>query len=509
MSSQPVSGAPPAPPLAVEHAAQSAAQRAGRGWVLGAVLATMFMIALEATIVATAMPTIVGQLGGFDLFSWVFTGYVMSQAVTIPIYGRLADIYGRKRVLLFGISVFLTGSILCGLAWSMPALIVFRIIQGTGGGALLPVAMTLVGDLYAPQERARIQGLLSGAWGAAAILGPLIGAFLVAHLPWPSVFWINLPIGLCAGLLIAATLREQVQLRAHRIDYLGSVLMTLGTGVLMFAIVQGATLSLAVVIVLAAVAAGILASFFVHESRTAEPMLPLALFRNRIIAGAMIANFGVAAMLMGTTAFLPAYLQGVMGKKALVAGLILMGMTVSWSCGSTFSGQIALRTSYRTGATLGGSLLVIGSLIFIGLDPGRTTSWAGAGAIISGFGMGLISNSFLVALQSTVDWHQRGTATSTAVFMRMTGQGVGTAVFGGILNVSLAGDLAGGGNFIDRMLDPALRDALPPAQMAVVRHDFAGALHNVYLLGGVVALVVLAASLLLPAGLSPARRGGD
>ncbi|HXP31856.1 MAG TPA: MDR family MFS transporter [Stellaceae bacterium] len=481
------------------------ASRSSRPWVFAATLATMFMVAIEATIVATAMPTIVGQLGGFDLFSWVFTAYLMTQAVTIPIYGRLADLYGRKRVLYVGTIFFLLGSVLCGFAWSMTALIGFRVMQGVGAGALLPVSMTLVGDLYAPAERARIQGLLSGTWGAAAILGPLLGAFLVTHLSWPAVFWVNVPIGIVAGSLIALTLHERVQERQHRIDYLGSLLLALGTGLLMFVLVQGSRLNLALDLALTAAAALALALFLIQEMRAPEPMLPLDLFRNRILAGGMIVNFGTGAVVMGTTAFLPAYIQGVMGRSALAAGLALMGMSASWSCGSALAGPTMLRTSYRFTATLGGAVLIAGSLILIALDPERGALWAGAGAVVSGLGMGLVSNSFLVSIQSSVEWHRRGVATSTAVFMRMTGQGVGTAVFGGILNAGLAGDLAGGGRFVDRILDPTLRQSLPAAQIATVMRDFAQALHNVYLIGGFVALVILAAALLLPAGLSPVR----
>lgn len=479
---------------------------ATRRWVFAATLATMFMVAIESTIVATAMPTIVGEIGGFNLFSWVFTAYLITQAVTIPIYGRLADLYGRKRVLLAGIAVFLLGSVLCGLAPGMLVLVLCRVVQGVGGGAVLPVAMTLVGDLYTPAERAKIQGILSAAWGAAALIGPLVGAFLVAHFIWSSVFWVNVPLGVVAGGMIALTLHERIEHRRHRIDYLGSALMTIGTGLLMFVLAQGAALEGKVALLLAVVALIVLALFLLHEARTPEPMLPLSLWRDRVIAGGMVANFGLGALLMGTTAFLPAYMQGVLGKTALVAGLMLMGMSLSWSCGSTLAGQIMLRTSYRWTATAGGLVLVLGSTILIGLDPTRGVLWAGAGAVVSGLGMGVVSNAFLVSIQSGVEWQQRGIATSTVVFMRMIGQAVGTAVFGGILNASLAGDLAGGGGqLIDRILEPELRRTLPPEQMAAVMRDFAGALHNVYLIGGVLALVTLAAVLVLPRGWSPVR----
>lgn len=485
-------------------AALAGVDRVRRRWIFVATLATMFMIAVEQTVVATAMPTIVAALGGFRLFSWVFTAYLMTQAVTVPIYGRLADLYGRKRALMVGITLFLIGSVLCGLAWSMVALIAFRVLQGLGAGALLPVSMTLVGDLFPAAERARIQGVLSGTWGTAAILGPLIGAFIVAHTVWSMVFWVNVPFGVVAAALIGLTLRERVERRPHRIDYLGAALMALGTGLLMVVLVQGSELGLHVALELGGLAFLMLLLFFLNEARTPEPILPLALWRHRVIAGAMIVNFSTGAVLMGTTAFLPAYLQVVLGRTALVAGLTLMGMSVSWSCGSTLAGQVMLRSSYRTAAVAGGAILLLGSVILINLDPQRGAWWAGAGASIIGFGMGLASNACLVSLQSSVDWHQRGVATSSAVFMRMTGQGVGTAVFGGILNASLAHDLAGG-RAVERLLDPVLRRALPSMQIETIMGDFDGALHNVYLIGGVLALAILAAALLQPAGLSPVR----
>jgi EmrB/QacA subfamily drug resistance transporter len=481
------------------------AKSSSRPWVLAATMATMFIAAIEGTIVATAMPTIVGRLGGFELFSWVFTSYFLTQAVTIPIYGRLADLYGRKRVLFVGIFFFLVGSVLCGLAWNMVSLIAFRALQGIGAGGILPIAMTLVGDLYTPAERARIQGYLSGVWGTAAIIGPLLGAVLVAHLSWSLVFWVNVPIGLVAVTMLAVTLREQVQHRRHQIDYLGSVLLTIGTGFLMFALVQAATLSIATIVVLVAIAALSLVGFFIHESRAPEPMLPLRLLRNRVIAGGNIANFAFGAVMMGITAFLPAYVQGVMGRSALVAAVTLMMMTVSWATGAMVTGRLMLWTSYRTGAAIGGCVLVVGSLVMVGLNPASGPVWAGLGAMLSGLGLGFVSNSFVVAIQSSVDWAERGIATSTILFTRMIGQAIGTALFGGILNASIGGRIVAGPDIANKIMEPALRETLSAADMEVLVTAFASALHNVYLIDVGLALVVLAASLAMPAKLSPVR----
>ncbi|MGH7088934.1 MAG: MDR family MFS transporter [Stellaceae bacterium] len=419
-----------------------------RSLVLAAVMAMMFMIAIEGTIVATAMPTIVGELGGFDLFSWVFTAYLLSQAVTIPIYGRLADLYGRKHVLFFGMAVFLGASFCCGWSWGMVPLVLFRLVQGVGAGALMPVGMTIVADLYSPAERARIQAWVSSVWVIGAILAPLLGAFLIAHANWATVFWVNIPLGLIASAMISVWLKERRTPRQHRIDYVGSVLMMVGSGALMYVLVQATRLSFATIAFLGSFALLLLAILMLHEFRIREPMLPLRLWRDRIVVGGNLVNLLIGAVLMGLTAFLPPYVQGVMEKSALTAGFMLTAMSGAWPTGSAIAGQIMLRTSYRTTATLGGVLLVVGSLMVIAIVPGRSTGFVAFAALLSGFGMGLANNSFLVAVQSNVAAEDRGAATSSLVFMRMVGQSLGTAVFGGIVNHQLKSRIPGAGDIV-------------------------------------------------------------
>jgi EmrB/QacA subfamily drug resistance transporter len=478
-----------------------------RIWVLAAAMATIFITAIEGTIVATALPVIVGELGGFDLFSWVFTGYLLTQAATTPIYGRLADLYGRKRVLFVGLALFLVGSVLCGFAWSMVWLVVFRVVQGIGTGALVPVAQTIIADLYPPAERARIQGYLSSVWGVGAILGPLVGAWLVAHASWSMVFWVNVPIAITAWLMLALTLQERIERRPHRIDYLGSLLMILATSLLMFVLVDAAALSIAAVIVMVAASAVLLVLFLLHERRAPEPMLPIDLWRNPIIAGGNLACLMLGAVIMGSTAFLSLYVQGVMGGSALVAGFALASMSISWPFGSSAGGRLMLRTSYRTAAATGGLPLLAGSVVMIELDPSRGPLWAAAGALLIGIGMGFTINTFVVAIQSTVDWGRRGVATSTTVFTRIIGQSMGAAVFGGILNAGLADHAVRGSDAVNRIMDPALRQSLPAAELAPLVEAIAQGLHKVYLLNGVLVLVVLATVLCLPAGLNPTNQG--
>jgi EmrB/QacA subfamily drug resistance transporter len=362
---------------------------AGRSWVLVAMIVTIFMSALEGTIVATAMPTIISALGGFDLFSWVFTSYLLSMAISTPIYGRLADLYGRKRVLLWATGLFLVGSILCGFATNMVLLIVYRVVQGIGAGALFPLALTIIGDIYSPAERARIQGWLSSIWAVAAVLGPTVGAAVIAHLSWAMIFWVNVPIGLVAmGILIVA-FDEKIRHRDHSIDLIGALLMALGIFLLMFALVQAAALSAGVFAALVAAAVVALVVFYFRERRAPEPIMPPVIWRNPVIVTGNSATLVVGAALMGTTAFLPLYVQGVMGRSALVAGFALTAISIGWPIGSAVAGRMMARASYRTTAAVGGVFVFLGALMMMLLDPSRGALWAGLGAALTGFGFGI------------------------------------------------------------------------------------------------------------------------
>ena len=306
-----------------------------RRLVLAAVMMAIFMAAIDLSIVATAMPTIVAELGGFHLFSWTFAAYLLAQAVTIPIYGRLADLYGRKRVFFAGASLFLLGSTLCGLAWGMVPLILFRGLQGAGAGAVQPIATTIVGDIYSPAERARVQGYISGVWGVAAVIGPILGAFLVQHVSWSLVFWINLPIGAATFVMFGRFLHEHQQPRRHRIDYLGSVLMVLGAGGIMLALMQiGNSGEMVTIAALAVVGAIALTALAAHERSAPEPLLPLNLWRNRVVVVGCLAGFANGALMMSLSAFLPTYVQGAMGRSPAAAGLALAASSVSWTFAS-------------------------------------------------------------------------------------------------------------------------------------------------------------------------------
>ncbi len=476
---------------------------ARRRWIMTAAMMAMFMAAVESTIVSTAMPTIVATLGDFHLLSWVFAAYLLTQAVTIPVYGRLADLYGRKRVLIVGCGVFLAGSALCGFAWNMPALILFRGLQGLGAGAIMPVATTIVGDIYSPTERGRVQGAISSLWGVAAVTGPLLGAFLVQQVGWPTVFWVNLPIGAAAVLVLALVLNEQRPPRPHSVDYLGSLLLMAGSSALILALVQAGSLGAGMVMGLLAVAALALFLLLRHERRHPEPMMPLELWHLRIIAAVNIGAFAIGAVMMATVVFVPTYVQGVMGRSAILAGFALTAMSMGWPLGSTLAGRLVNRFSYRAMAAVCGVALVLGAALLIAMTPARGPLWAGSAAFLTGLGMGFGNTSLILAAQSSVPWRQRGIATSMGLFMRMLGQSVGAAIFGGILNLGLARRLPGAGDVVERLMEPSQRAELGAGATARLAQAVAASLHQVYLVAGLLALAALALALLFPAGVNP------
>lgn len=483
------------------------ARAASRPWIMTAAVICIFMTAIEGTVVATAMPTIVSQLGDFHLFSWVFSAYFLTQAIAIPLSGRFADLFGRKPLLFFGLALFLVGSSACGLAPNMLTLILFRIVQGIGAGCVMPVTQTLISDIYPPAERARIQGYLSSIWATAAICGPLMGALLVTHLSWRWIFWINVPLGIAAFALLAAALHEERARRSHRIDYLGAVLMASGIGLLMFALNQATSFGLPLFLALLAGALLLLVTLYRYEQVAPEPVMPLHVWRHPIVLAATVACFTVGAITIAQSAFLPAYVQGVMGKTPLIAGYVVSVSSVTWMFGSAAGGKIMLHSSYRVATTIGSCIVIAGAIFLITLAPGRGPLWAGAGTALTGLGMGLFQNTFFLAAQAAVTRDQRGTATASTLFARILGQSVGSALFGGIVNLGLADRI--GGNAVDKIMDPALRSNFPADEIGPLMTAVAAALHNVYLVTGLLVLVGFAVTRVLPRGLSPTNAARD
>ncbi|MBY0120880.1 MDR family MFS transporter [Bacillus sp. S/N-304-OC-R1] len=408
-----------------------------RPLVLASVMLAMFMGAIEATIVSTAMPAIVGDLGGFSLYSWVFSAYLLMNTVTVLIYGKLSDLFGRKPIIITGIIIFLIGSILCGFAETMTMLIIFRLIQGFGAGAVMPIATTIVGDIYTKEERAKIQGYLSSVWGISAVMGPAIGGLLVEYVSWHYVFWINIPLGIMAIIGIGKFLHEDIEKKKPEIDYLGAVLLTAAISSLMIVLVEGGTnwsWSSPNTIGLLTVSIVAFLFFVLQERRAPEPMMPFNIWKVRSILIANLASLTTGVILIGISSFLPAFVQGVMERSPIVAGFTLTTMSIGWPIASWSAGRLLLKIGFRSTSILGGVSLILGSIVFATLSPDAGPLWASCGSFLVGVGMGLTLTSFIVSIQSTVSWNQRGIATASNMFMRNLGNTIGAALLGGILN---------------------------------------------------------------------------
>ena len=432
--------------------------RTRRPLVLTALVLAMFLAAIEGTIVATSMPSIAAKLGGFALYGWVFSSYLLMQAVTTPIFGKLADLFGRKPVFIAGVLTFLLGSALCGFAPSMTWLIAFRFVQGAGAGAVLPISSTLAADLYSLAERGRVQGYLASVWGFSSIAGPLAGGLIVENADWHWIFWLNIPFGLIAVGLIAAFLHESVEPRERSIDFAGAGLLLVGLTSLMLVLTQAGEWSGLTVASLAATAALSLGVFLRHERAVADPLMHLELWSRTIIRRGNLAIFAVGVAMIGLISFLPTYVQGVLGHSALVAGFTLSGMSLGWPIASVVAGRLFVRAGVRRLVRIGSVASLVGAAA-IALFAGQGPAAAAAGAFVIGVGFGLINTTYLVAIQSSVPWSQRGVATASNLLMRNLGNAVGAAMFGGVLNLRLAAYLERGG-LADRVSLESVRDLI-------------------------------------------------
>ena len=430
--------------------------RSERGPVLGAIMLSTALVALDSTIIATAVPAIVDDLGGFSQFPWLFSVYLLTQAVTIPIYAKLSDVVGRKPLLLFGIAVFVAASVFCGLAWSMPALIVGRALQGIGAGAIQPIGMTVIGDLYNVEERAKVQGYVASVWAASAVLGPTLGGVLSDYASWRWIFLINLPLGVLAVVGLRRHFPERVERRPHRLDVRGAVLLTVGFSLLILGLLEGGTRwawqSTASYAVLGT-ALVVLVGFAVAQRRTDEPVLPMWVFQRRILVAGNLAAMGVGALLIGLSTYVPTWVQGVLGAGAVEAGFALAALTLGWPIAASQAGRLYLRIGFRDTALIGMTLALAGAVWAATLTQQARTWQIALALFVLGLGMGLSSSPLVVAIQSVVGWERRGVVTGTNMFSRSIGSAVGAAVFGAIANTTLA-----------RRFDdapPALRDDLP------------------------------------------------
>ncbi|WP_405203149.1 MFS transporter [[Kitasatospora] papulosa] len=420
----------------------------GRRPVAAALMLGMGLAAIDGTIVATAVPQIVGDLGGFSVFSWLFSGYLLAVTVTLPVYGKLSDTFGRKPVLIAGIILFLAGSLLCAAAWNMAALIAFRVVQGLGGGALQGTVQTIAADLYPLRERPKIQAKLSTVWATSAVAGPAVGGLLAAYADWRWIFLINLPVGAVALWLVARHLHEPARPRPvtrPRVDWAGALAVFATGALLLTALVQGGVawpwLSAPSLGLLGATAA-LGALTVLIERRTADPVIPGWVWRRRTIASVNLALGAMGLLMVAPTVFLPTYAQSVLGLGPIAAGFVLSVMTLSWPVSAALSDRVYNRIGFRRTAVVGmsGALLV---LLCFPLLPYPGAAWQPALLmLLLGATLGLFQLPLIVGVQSTVGWTERGTTTASVLFCRQVGQSLGAALFGAVANGVLASRLA-------------------------------------------------------------------
>ncbi|HXE29419.1 MAG TPA: MFS transporter [Stellaceae bacterium] len=485
------------PPVAADTPSLSTARRR---WILAACCVAVFMVSVESSIVATATPSVVGALGGFEYVSWVFAAYLLAQAVAIPIYGRLADLWGRKWLFIGSTIAFLVGTVLCSAAWGMIPLVIFRFVQGVGGGGLQPLALTIIGDLYPPVERVKVQGNLNAIWGISALTGPLIGALLTATLGWRSVFWINVPPGLVMVAILWIAYHEERHFREHRVDYIGSLLLVIGVGALLLALVQFSALTAETIAILLGTAAVTLAILAYWEARAPEPIVPLELWRNPIVSTTNLGSLAIGMVMMGVIVFIPPYVQGVMGRSPVVAGFTLVSQSLGWTVIGAFAGRLLVRITYRTMSICGGVLLILGAIMLVMLDTERGPVWAFLSGGLIGFGIGFCNTTFLVAAQNAVHYQQRGAATSGNLFMRQFGSSLGASLLGGVINWALAQRIPEGRDAIDQLMDPAQRAAMAPDTLDRLSTAIASSLTTVYIVVLILAMISCALCFLVPAG---------
>jgi EmrB/QacA subfamily drug resistance transporter len=446
-----------------------------RRLIVAGVMLSIFLAAMESTVVATAMPRVVASLGGIEIYSWVFSGFLLTSTVTMPVWGRLSDLFGRRRVFLTGLTLFLTGSALSGLAQDMVQLIAFRMLQGLGAGSLMTIGMTIIGELFALERRAKMQGYISGVWGVASLAGPLIGGLLTDHASWRWVFYINLPFGALAMALISAGLTDQPRNgRRPVIDYTGLALFTAGVTGLLFGVLEAgrvARWSGIDVVGPLALAAVALVAFLAVERRAVEPIVPLRLFGVRMVLAAAVTGFLAGMAMFGAISFVPLFLQAVSGMSATAAGVVLIPFVLGWVAMSITGARLVLRIGYRIVVTTGMVCLTLAFLLLSRWSVSLTQGVAMRDALLGGVGMGLTMVPMLIAVQSAVARPDLGSATSMIQFFRTLGGAIGLSVMGTVMAWRLSTGLSQ-----------------------------AEALHGVFVTGLLICLIAVLSAWLVPAG---------
>jgi EmrB/QacA subfamily drug resistance transporter len=473
----------------------------------------LFLAAIEQTVVATAMPTVVASLGGLKIYSWIFSAYLLTFTVSVPIWGRLSDMYGRRSFYLIAIGLFLMGSALCGQARSMTFLVIARAIQGLGGGGVFPIGLTIVGEIYSLETRARMQGLFSGVWGFASIVGPLAGGLITDLLSWRWVFYVNIPFGVAAIVLINTNLREETEpSRRHSIDYGGVVSLTASLTLLLVGLIQvgkgGTKVNHDLLLIVFAAALALFAVFITFERRAAEPLVPFSLLKNRVFRVCSGVGFLAGMGLFGSISFIPLFVQGVLFGSATQAGSALTPLLLSWVVLSILSGRLLLKLGYRP-VVIGGMVFFIAGFFWLS----RVSTASAYGDILPsmavlGAGMGLAMVAVLLAVQNTVPRHLMGTATSANLFFRTIGGTVGVAIMGAVMAHRMTANLNGATDprfsqlaaNPDSIVSEATRSVLSPEALAWLRSALADSLGGVFQVGTFIALAAFVIALAFPAG---------
>ena len=464
--------------------------------VTAGIMLSLFLASMESTVVATAMPTIVGQLGGLEHYSWVFSAFMLASTTTVPIYGKLSDIYGRRNLYVFAMGLFLVGSVLCGWANSMTTLIFARAIQGIGAGGIMPLAFILIGEMFTLEQRAKMQGFFSGVWGVSSVVGPLLGGFLVDQLSWRWIFYINVLPGLLAAALVAFAWRDQA--RSHErpaIDYAGAVLLTVSVVMLLLGLMESGAYTW--ILIAGAVVLFVLLIWV--ERRAPDPILPLQLFRDGLFSTATAHGILTGWALFGSISFIPLFVQAVMGTSATQAGITITPMLLGWVTASIIGTRLLLTIGYRRLGLIGTATFTVGA--FLMSRAGMNSSQISLMVFVTlmGIGMGLSIPAFLIAVQTSVQRRQLGTATSMLQFSRSIGGTLGVSVMGAALSARLTSSLIA--SHLDPDLVRQLLDPLPGSEVVIAegaRVAMADAIHLVFVIAFVAAALAMVTVLFTP-----------
>ena len=457
--------------------------------VTAGIMLSLFLASMESTVVATAMPTIVGQLGGLEHYSWVFSAFLLASTTVVPLFGKLSDIYGRRKLYVFAMALFLAGSLWCGWANSMTQLIFARALQGIGAGGIMPLAFILIGEMFTLEQRAKMQGLFSGVWGVSSIIGPLLGGFLVDQLSWRWIFYINVFPGLLAAALVASAWRDQAGSHERpAIDYAGAGLLTVSVVMLLLGLMGSGPTSW--VLIVSSIA--LFALLLWVERRAADPILPLPLFRDPLFSTANLHGILTGWALFGSISFIPLFVQAVLGTSATQAGITITPMLLGWVTASIIGTRVLLIVGYRRLALLGTAAFTLGALLMMSAGMNSSQLRLMAFVALMGVGMGLSIPGFVIAVQTTVKRQQLGTATSTLQFSRQIGGTLGVSVMGAALSARLSENLSAAG--LDLELVRQLLDPLPGSQVVIeegARAAMADAVHLVFVIAFVAAALAM------------------